>query len=267
MLRASYSLLKVLRPSSVISTPIRFFSEAPRNPPPKKDLKEEEDKMFEEEARDFGEKETKTNPGLFYATGGALIFMMFYMQYLTKLPQNNQQAKPTVRILGEAQIGGAWSAINSQGKPVSDKDYQNNYIIYYFGFTKCPDICPASLQKLGSAIDLLKKRGFENIKYLFVSLDPERDTPEVVAKYTNVFHKELEGLVVPLDSLEKFKKTFRLYARKVPSEENDYLLDHTTYMYLFNKAGKFVNVLGANLNYEELADIIQDHIKEVETKK
>jgi protein SCO1/2 len=263
MLRASYSFLKTLRPNRLTATPVRLFSQIPD---PKRNSKEEEDKLFEEEARDFGEKETKTNPGLFYAAGGALIFMMFYLQYLTKLPQTKEQAKPTVRILGEAQIGGAWTAINSKGKEVSDKDLLGSYIIYYFGFTKCPDICPASLQKLASAMELLKKRGYENIKYLFVSLDPERDTPEMISNYTKVFHQELEGLVVPLDKLDGFKKTFRLYARKVPNEESEYLLDHTTYMYLFDKNGKFVNVLGANLNNEELADIIQEHIKQIESK-
>lgn len=264
MLRASYSFLKVFRPLRVIYAPVRLFSQTPL---PKKDIKDEEGQTVEEKARDFGKKESKTNPGLLYATGGALILMMFYIQYLTKLPQNKEQVQPKVRILGGAQIGGPWTAINTQGKTVSDQDYQGSYIVYYFGFTKCPDICPASLQKLASATDLLKKRGYKNIKYIFVSLDPERDTPEVVSDYTKIFHKDLEGLIVPLDTLEGFKKTFKLYARKIPNENDGYLLDHTTYMYLFDKAGKFVNVLGSNLNYEELADIIQGHVKDIETKK
>ena len=154
--------------------------------------------------------------------------------------------------------------MNTKGGVVTNAEYLNKYIIYYFGFTRCPDVCPASLQKLSSAIDMLKEKKITDIRFLFISLDAGRDTPELVERYTKIFHSDIEGLVVREEDLKEFLKTFKLYSRKVLNE-NDYMLDHTTYMYLFDKKGKFINVLGANLNHEELANIIEEHIKEIES--
>lgn len=80
-----------------------------------------------------------------------------------------------------------------------------------------------------------------------------------------MFNSNLKGLVVPNDKLDDFKKTFRLYSRRIrETEDGDYMLDHTTYMYLLDKKGKFVNILGSNLNHEELAEVIEEHILELE---
>jgi protein SCO1/2 len=206
--------------------------------------------------------EEKTMPFLFYGTAALLTFLMFYVQYLLKSPQK-QQKKPSVKILGNAKIGGSWSALNSEGKVVNDSEFLGNYLVFYFGFTRCPDVCPASLQKLSSAIDILKGKGIKNVKYLFISLDANRDTPEMVKKYAELFHPDIVPLVVREEDLTEFLKNFKLYSRKVLNE-NDYMLDHTTYMYLFDHQGKFVNILGANLSFDELAETIERHIKEDE---
>ena len=209
-----------------------------------------------------GPTERATMPSLFYGMAALLVFMMVYLQYLIKSPKKTN-TKPTVKILGEAKIGGDWTALDSSGKSVTNKEFLGNYIVFYFGFTRCPDICPASLQKLASAIDMLKGKKVKDIQYLFISLDVGRDTPEIVKKYGKVFHDDIQSFVVKEHDLTDFLKTFKLYSRKVLNE-NDYMLDHTSYMYLFDKNGKFVNVLGANLNSEELAQIIYDHIQEIE---
>lgn len=205
-------------------------------------------------------EEAKSMPFLFYGTAALLTMTMFYIQYLLKAPKNTQK-KPAVKILGDAKIGGPWTALNSQSQLVSEKDFKGNFQIFYFGFTRCPDVCPASLQKLASAIDILKSKGIKNTKFFFVSLDVNRDTPELVQKYAEVFHKDLIPLIVREQDLTEFLKTFKLYSRKVLNE-NDYMLDHTTYMYLFDQEGKFLNILGANLNYDELAQIIESSIRE-----
>ena len=232
----------------------RFFSEDPE----KKALDPTTRKIMDE--LNTKPPETKSMPFLFYGTAALLTFLMFYIQYLLKTPQK-QQKKPAVKILGDAKIGGPWSALDGEGKVITNSDYLGNHIVFYFGFTRCPDVCPASLQKLSSAIDILKTKGISKVKFLFVSLDVNRDTPEIVKKYTEVFHKDIVPLVVREQDLTEFLKNFKLYSRKVLNE-NDYMLDHTTYMYLFNGEGKFVNILGANLSYDELAEIIEKHIKE-----
>ena len=199
-------------------------------------------------------------PGLFYASMAGLIFIMYYVQYLFYIPPDTN--KKRVKIMGEAKIGGAWSLINGKGKIVTDQDYLGKFIIYYFGFCKCPDICPASLQKLSSAIDILKKNGkADDVAFLFVSLDPDRDTPELVERYTKAFHEKIDGLIVPNEMMQTFTTNYKIYAKKMEGEtQDDYNIDHTSYMYIFDKTGKFMNVLGANLNFAELAESIEDHM-------
>lgn len=239
------------------STQFRFFSIEPR-----KDQGNEEKDEILRELKDKNKDETKSVPGLFFGAAALLVFSMYYLQFIVKAPPTGT-SKPVIKVIGEANIGGAWELNNTKGEKVHDVDLHGNYIVYYFGFTKCPDICPISLQKLSSAIDILNAKGYKNIKYLFVSLDPERDSPDLIEKYTKVFHEDLIGLSPAIEDLTKFLKIFKLYSRKV-YEGDDYMLDHTTYMYFFDKNGKFINVLGANLNYEELAENIEDHIKKVE---
>lgn len=232
----------------------RYFSEDPE----KKVLDPTTRKIIDE--LNTKPPEAKSMPFLFYGTAAFLTFLMFYIQYLLKTPQK-QQKKPAVKILGDAKIGGPWSALDGEGKVISNADYLGNHVVFYFGFTRCPDVCPASLQKLSSAIDILKTKGINKVKFLFISLDVNRDTPEMVKKYTELFHKDIVPLVVREQDLTEFLKNFKLYSRKVLNE-NDYMLDHTTYMYLFDGEGKFVNILGANLSFDELAEIIEKHIKE-----
>jgi len=257
MIRRCFTLPKILfsRTTTHLKPLTRSFSNK---------RTEEEQKILDEmEASKKQEEEHKTMPGLFYGAAGLLVFMMFYLNYIIKTPKSTEQKKPTVKVIGEAKIGGPWTMLDSQGNLVSDTDFRDKYVVYYFGFTRCPDVCPASLTKLASAIDILKQRGINNVEFLFVSLDPEKDTPEKVGKYAGVFHEGIRGLLVPQEDLPVFLKNFKLYSRKV-YEGEEYMLDHTTYMYLFDKNGKFVNVLGANLNFEELADTIQEHMQEIE---
>lgn len=245
-----------LRPS------VRFLSSRiPFGEDPKK---EEAKLMLDEVKESQEEKEEKGHPWLFFGTAGLLVVGMFYLQYMLKAPP--QQTTTTVKVYGTAKIGGPWTLMNDQGHLESDTDYRGKYIVYYFGFTNCPDICPISLQKLASAIEIIKKKGRSDVAYLFVSLDPDRDTPAIVGKYTRLFHPDLRGLIVPSASLTTFLKEFKLYSNKVATGDGGYNLDHTSYMYLMDKEGKFVNILGANLNNEELAEKVLEHLNMLETK-
>lgn len=223
--------------------------------------REQEDKILEEMKNRGNEEEAKSFPGLFYSIAGGLVGLMVYFQYMLKTPQQTV-SKPIVHVMGEAQIGGPWSALDSSGHAVSDTDFLGKFVVYYFGFTRCPDVCPASLQKLGKAIEILKVQKVRNVEFLFVSLDPEKDSPKKVGEYAAVFHSEIKGVLVPENVLSEFLKTFKLYARKVYAE-GEYMIDHTTYMYLFDTHGKFLNVLGANLSHDELAEKISEHIKQL----
>jgi protein SCO1/2 len=250
MFRAVTALRSLSRCATM---PTRCFSRLPT----KLDEPNEVAKEILEEAKQSTKiEDPKTYPGLFYAAAGGLVAMMLYMQYLIQSPRK-QSSKPFSKAVGEAVIGGPWTILNSEGSEVSDTDYHGKYLVLYFGFTKCPDVCPSSLKKLASAIEILQKsKGINKLAFAFISLDPERDSPALVDKYVKVFSPHIEGLVVPEAKVQNFTQTFRLYNRKVPSDDGGYTLDHTTYMYLMDPQGKFVNVLGASLSYDELAEAI-----------
>lgn len=245
-----------IKQSTLPQNTFRRFSEDPN----KSQLDPTTRKIMEE--LKSSPEESKSMPFLFYGTAAFLGILMLYVQYLLKTPKQTPK-KPSVKILGDAKIGGPWSALNSQGQLVTQDDFKGSYQVFYFGFTRCPDVCPASLQKLASAINMLKSQGVKNVKFLFISLDVNRDTPEMVKKYAEIFHEDIVPLVVREEDLTEFLKTFKLYSRRVLNE-NDYMLDHTTYMYLFDKEGRFLNILGANLSHDELVEVVTSHINECE---
>lgn len=258
MFRAYTAFRSLPRLATLTSTRHRFFSDLPSKP----NGADETTKKILDEVKDSTKiEEPQTYPGIFYGAAIGLIGMMLYMQYLIKAPRKPSN-KPIVKIVGDAVIGGPWTILNSSGEIVSDTDYHGKTVVMYFGFTKCPDVCPSSLKKLASAIEILKKQGIrDKLAFLFVSLDPDRDSPALVGKYVAMFSPEIEGLVVPQANVDSFTRTFRLYNKKVPTDDGGYNLDHTTYMYLMGKDGKFVNVLGAHLSYDELAETIASQMQ------
>jgi len=169
------------------------------------------------------------------------------------------QANTKVRM-GNIKIGGPWSMLDTEGNTLTDQDFKGSYLVYYFGFARCPDVCPRNLVRLSGAIDILKQRGVNEVKYLFVSLDPESDTPESVKEFVNRYSENIKGAICPEEGLSSLLKNFKLYRKKF-YQGDDYMIDHTSYMFLFDKQGNFVNILGENLSEEELADVIEKHVK------
>lgn len=149
----------------------------------------------------------------------------------------------TQRSVGTAQIGGPFSLIDHTGKTVSDKDFRGKKMLLAFGFTHCPDICPASLQVISATLDKLGPAA-DTITPIFITVDPERDTPEVLAEYVQSFHPRLVGLTGEKDNVENVvKKTFRVYAKKVddPDQPDSYSVDHASIVYLMDERGQFVH--------------------------
>merc|ERR1719361_2225259 len=108
----------------------------------------------------------------------------------------DKKSKPSqVEHAGRALIGGDWEMLDMHGSTVTNKDFLGKYMLIYFGFTYCPDVCPRELKKLSGALDILKERGVrEHVVPLFVSVDPARDGPEQVRQYVSQFHPEILGL-------------------------------------------------------------------------
>ncbi|HEX2840935.1 SCO family protein [Hyphomicrobium sp.] len=164
---------------------------------------------------------------------------------------------------GKALIGGPFSLLDPSGKRVTDKDFAGRPMLVYFGFTHCPDVCPAGLQVIAAALDRMGDMA-KGITPIFITVDPERDTPEVLGKYVKSFHPEIVGLSGSPDDIAAVTKAYRVYAKKVPDEERpgEYNVDHSSFMYLMNGRGEFVKHFPHSVDAEKLAQELKQVAQE-----
>lgn len=146
-----------------------------------------------------------------------------------------------VATSGKALIGGAFSLIDQNGHRVTDQDFRGRYLLVFFGYTFCPDVCPAALQVITAALDQLGADG-EKITPVLITIDPDRDTPEKMGAYVRSFHPRMLGLTGSPEEVGAAIKAYRVYAKKVPDERNgaDYTLDHSSIVYLMGPNGNLV---------------------------
>ena len=170
---------------------------------------------------------------------------------------------PTARDAARDAISGQFSLIDHRGKSVTEEDYNGKWRLVFFGFTYCPDVCPTTLSTVGEVLQELGPLASE-IYPLFITVDPERDTPEVMADYVANFDPRIIGLTGSPKQLEKATESYRVYYAKVPdaNEADGYTMDHTAYLYLMNRQGDFETVL----RHEEKPEIVVTKLKEVLSK-
>lgn len=153
-------------------------------------------------------------------------------------------------------IGGEFALRDETGKEVTDKTLIGKPTIIFFGFTHCPEVCPTTLYEISI---LLKELGADadRINAYFVTVDPERDTSELMAKYLSSFDPHIHGLTGSLADIEKMAKAYRVYFKKVPLEEGGYTMDHTALVYLFAPDGAFVAPLNLKPDPAAAADKVR----------
>ncbi len=154
---------------------------------------------------------------------------------------------------GAPAIGGAFTLVDGSGHAVSDKDYQGRWALIYFGYTHCPDACPTTLSAIGGALDKLSPAARAAIRVLFITVDPARDTPDVVGKYARAFGPEFVGLTGSTTELAGVEKEFRVYAARHDLKGGDYAMDHSSIIYVMAPDGHFAGLLDDSLSPEELA--------------
>ena len=161
---------------------------------------------------------------------------------------------------GTALIGGPFTLTDHKGNKVSDTDLRGRLMLIYFGYTLCPDVCPLSLQLMAEGIDALGADG-EDVQPMFISVDPERDTAEVMSDYVTHFHKRLLGLTGSPEEVKPVLKAYRVYVSK--QEETDpgeYLVNHSSIFYLMGRDGKFIAHFADQVRPEALAAAIRKHL-------
>ncbi len=141
-----------------------------------------------------------------------------------------------------ATVGGPFALTDQNGKPFTRDDLLGHPHIVYFGFTLCPDLCPTTLFLLASIVDTLGEKA-KPLKVVFVSVDPERDSVDVMKEYVGAFHDDFIGLTGSPAAIEAAAKAYRIYYRKVDLDDGDYTVDHTATAMLFNPDGSFADAI------------------------
>lgn len=142
---------------------------------------------------------------------------------------------------GTALVGGPFTLTDQDGRRVTDQDFRGKYMLIFFGYTYCPDFCPSELQVMSAAIDELGAEG-EKIQPVFITIDPARDDPETLKIYVGNFHPRMVGLTGSEEDIAAVAKEYRVYYAKAKGSEDkpDYLMDHSTIVYLMGPDGRFV---------------------------
>ena len=149
-------------------------------------------------------------------------------------------------------VGGPFHLVDQNGKPRTEEDLRGHPFLVFFGFTHCPDVCPTTLFEVS---EVLRNLGPDagGARALFVTVDPERDTPEKLKDYLSSFDPHLIGLTGGPDAIERVLKAYRVYYKKVPAEGGGYTMDHTALVYLMDKQGRFVAPFNLKRRPEESA--------------
>lgn len=175
------------------------------------------------------------------AMAGFLLASYFYPA-LSRLVSGQDDPFADCRggAVGGGAIGGPFTLINTQGKTVTDKDVITKPSLVYFGYSFCPDVCPTDLARNAEATDILEERGFD-VQPVFISIDPDRDTPEVVAEFTANLHPKMVGLTGTAEQVRAASNAYKTYYRKQEGDPEYYLMDHSVFTYLVLPSVGFVD--------------------------
>lgn len=175
----------------------------------------------------------------------------------------NQEQPNKNRVItsGKALIGGPFELVGKGGKAVTDKDFRGRHMLVFFGFTHCPDICPAELQIMSAALDGLGNKA-DRVVPVFITVDPERDTPELMAAYVENFGPNFVGLTGSPDAIAKAAKAYRVTYQKFHEEGSSgtYSIDHSALVYLMGPDGNFVTHFPYGTSPEKMAETLRRYL-------
>jgi cytochrome oxidase Cu insertion factor (SCO1/SenC/PrrC family) len=155
-------------------------------------------------------------------------------------------------------IGGPFDLTDHTGRRRTDADFRGKLVVLYFGYTSCPDVCPTELQAISLALDQLGAAA-EAVQPLFITVDPERDTPAQLADFVSSFHPQVVGLTGPLPAIRKTAIAYKTFFAKHNTSGN-YPVDHTGFVYLVGKDGQYLRFLPPGLPPSQIADAIRTHL-------
>ncbi len=213
---------------------------------------------------------------LILAVGGVILAAALVSVYMA-LPDRPQATAPASRLAepGSVPIGGPFALVDHRGRTVTEKSFGGRYLLVFFGFTNCPDVCPTTLGDIARALDLLGSEA-NAVRPLFVSLDPERDGPKRLAEYVKAFHPRIVGLTGTPRQIAAVAKAYRVFYEKVSAKSyydgkaasskepkpvgDDYLISHQGNTYLMSPKGEYLVHFSYGTKAPEIARVIREAI-------
>lgn len=189
--------------------------------------------------------------GLFLLVAFALGLSVHLALQHVQQPLGSQSAEGS----GAALIGGPFALVNHEGKTVTPQDFAGKHMLVFFGFTHCPDVCPAKLNNISIALDRLGPLAGE-VTPIFITVDPERDTPERMAQYVSNFSARIVGLTGTPEEVRRAAQAYRVYFAKVemPESASGYLMDHSAFTYLMDENGQYVTHFAYGDSIEKMTE-------------
>jgi cytochrome oxidase Cu insertion factor (SCO1/SenC/PrrC family) len=196
-----------------------------------------------------------------HLTSTILVVFALVLPALAQEPDPNRAPKLMDDLMwGRGHIGGPFTLIDQNGKTRTDEDFRGKLLLVFFGYTTCPDICPTELMQVGLAVDKLGTAG-DQVQPLFISVDPDRDTPEVLAPYVAQFHPRLIGLTGTVEQIRAVADSYKAYyAKYQPPDGAVYLIDHTGFVYLMGRSGEYLGFFPPGTSADRMVEIIRQHL-------
>jgi protein SCO1 len=152
------------------------------------------------------------------------------------------------KVVGINRIGGPFTLVDHRGKTVTEQNFLGKPMLVFFGYTFCPDVCPTTLFELSTQLKELGEEA-DRLNVLFITVDPERDTPDKLALYLSSFDPHITGLSGPEQNIKAAMSAYRAFARKVPTADGEYTMDHTATVYMMSSMGQFAG----RIDYQDSA--------------
>ncbi|NXD88907.1 SCO2 protein, partial [Halcyon senegalensis] len=170
------------------------------------------------------------------------------------------QRREELRALALGQ--GDFELVDQAGRPRRKSDFRGHWVLLYFGFTHCPDVCPEELEKMSRAVELLESEpGLPPVQPVFITVDPERDDAAAMARYLRDFHPRLLGLTGTPEAVRAAGGAYRVYASAGPKDsDGDYVVDHTVIIYLLSPDGLFLDYYGRSKTHAQIAQSVRRHM-------
>jgi cytochrome oxidase Cu insertion factor (SCO1/SenC/PrrC family) len=203
------------------------------------------------------------------AIGGTIIIGAVLVLVLN-LPGVRERVTAPATISGAASIGGPFTLVDQHGNTVTEDVLKGHYSLIYFGFTYCPDVCPLTLATMTQALEIAGPVA-ETAVPVFISIDPERDTPEIMAKYVANFHPRFIALTGSVEQAQAAAKAYRVYFKKAPVKDangvpsnpeagGDYTMDHSGYVFMTDPNGQYITHFGSDLTSQQIAAQLRNAI-------